>query len=188
MINPPTKLESQFGHTEQLARLIDDKCCCLVQLRDLGGRQQQLIESGDLTQLLSLLANKQRLITLLQSIEGHLASFRHEDPESREWSSAHARERCAQQGLRCGELLDEILIQERRNETLMHQRKHSVADRLHQVHAQARASGAYRLHVRGKAQAESGPAGVGPTSGGDRHAVAQSVTRATTLDLSSDIR
>lgn len=187
-LNEPSMPDSQFTHTERLASLINDKCSCLLQLGDLGGRQQQLIESGDMKQLLALLSTKQRFIALLQSTERDLATFRGEDAESRVWSSPQARARCAQQTARCRELLDEVVRQERTNEALMQQRRHVVADRLHQVHAQARASGAYRLHAGAKPKPDRSPAVVQPPYGSEYRAADQAPERATTLDVSSDIR
>jgi len=180
--------DSQFTHTERLAKLVEDKRACLGQLRSLGGRQQELIEDGDMTQLLTLLSTKQRFIALLQSLERDLAPFRSEDPDARVWSSPQARARCAEEAAQCGKLLDEVVDQERKNESLMHQRRHAVADRLHQVHAQARASGAYRLHLRERPAAAAGRSVVQGDPQVEGYAGGRPPAPPTTLDLSSDIR
>lgn len=174
----------QTSHTERLARLIDDKLSCLLQLRDLGDRQQQLIEGGEMTQLLDLLATKQRFIGILQAIERDLTPFRGEDPQERVWPSPQDRSRCAERSARCNELLNELVGQEKANESLMQQRRHAVADRLHQVHAQSRASGAYRAHARGKPSNDQAARVVRETLASG----AETTGRSTTLDLSSDIR
>ena len=175
--------DSKQTSTQQLAALVEQKHACLVQLRDIGARQEELIGASDMTQLLRVLTSKHHLIATLQQIERDLTPFRDEDPDARTWSSAEARSDCAAKSALCRELLDDVVRQEKFNETLMLKQRQAVADRLGQVHAAARASGAYRMHARGKLRttvpstqetayvAESGRGG--PASG---------------LDLSSDIR
>ena len=48
--------------TDVLAELVVKKHDLLVQLRDVGLRQIELIDGGDMTQLLKLLSSKQRLL------------------------------------------------------------------------------------------------------------------------------
>ncbi|HEY5312807.1 MAG TPA: hypothetical protein VIK18_09815, partial [Pirellulales bacterium] len=59
-----------FVETHLLAELLGRKHDCLAQLYELGGQQLALVESGDITQLLKVLAAKQRLLARLQEIEG----------------------------------------------------------------------------------------------------------------------
>jgi hypothetical protein len=174
--------------TAHLAILIQQKHGCLLHLRDVGLRQRELIEQGDMSQLLRLLASKQQLIATLQRVEHELAPYRDEHPQTRLWPSPEDRARCAAQAAACRDLLDEIVRQERSNETLMTHRSKAVADRLQHVHAAARASGAYRAQTRMRSKiAEHSSA---PTSAHD--APIGSARRASTmpssLDLSSDIR
>ena len=55
--------------TDILVQLIRAKHACLTQLRDMGRRQIELIEAGDLTALLDLLSVKQRPLADLQRVE-----------------------------------------------------------------------------------------------------------------------
>ena len=48
--------------TAQLSRLIQQKHGLLVQLRDLARKQLSLVDAGDMTALLRLLATKQNLL------------------------------------------------------------------------------------------------------------------------------
>jgi hypothetical protein len=170
-------------NTDLLAALIEQKHACLVQLREMGMRQEELIQASDMTQLLRVLASKHHLIGTLQRIETDLAPFREEDPDTRMWVSLEARAQCAHTAALCRGLLDEVVRQEKLNESLMLKRREAIAFRLGHVHASARASGAYRMHVRAKvttpgaisteASAFAATSGRDSTSG---------------LDLSSDIR
>ena len=54
--------------TEQLAELIRKKHQVLVQLRDIGRRQTDLVSGGEIAALLKLLAGKQHLIAALQEL------------------------------------------------------------------------------------------------------------------------
>jgi hypothetical protein len=175
--------ESRLTNTRQLAELVEQKHACLVQLLEIGARQEELIQAGDMTQLLRVLTSKHSLIAALQRIERDLTPFRDQDPQTRVWSSAEARADCAEKAALCRELLDDVVRQEKFNESLLLKQREAVADRLGQVHAAARASGAYRMHARSKLKA-TGP------SAPERATVAETGRGGPVsgLDLSSDIR
>lgn len=173
--------------TEQLAKLIEDKHACLAQLHALAQRQQELIEGGDMKQLLRLLAAKQHFIATLQRLERDLAPYRDEDPEARQWRSAEDRTRCAAQAAACRELLNGIVHMETSNEALMTQRWHAAADRLRQIHAQVRAGGAYRSHTQGRERPHGRQSQAEVLAPG-RQRAEENRPPSTTLDLSSDIR
>ncbi|OHB77396.1 MAG: hypothetical protein A2W31_05945 [Planctomycetes bacterium RBG_16_64_10] len=130
--------------TDHLSDLIARKRACLAELRDLGRRQMALIETGSMTQLLKVLAAKQHLIGVLQGIEQALAPFRDQDPQQRRWRSPADRAQCAEQADLCGQLLREIVAQEKESEGRMLQRRDEAAARLRHVHAAAQARGAYQ--------------------------------------------
>jgi hypothetical protein len=170
-------------HTQRLATLIGDKYACLVQLRDLGLKQKESIESSDLARLLRLLATKQHFLGVLHGIERSLAPFRDEDPEGRVWSTAEDRVRCAEQAAACRVLLDQIVGQERENEGLMLAQREAAAERLHVVEARSRAGTAYRQHMRGRAP-DGGDRAARASAGPDCWAQGAATTA---LDVSSDI-
>ena len=68
--------------THTLIQLFAQRCELLMQLRQLVGRQLELIDSSDLSQLLSLLAVKQRSIGKLQTIQRQLEPYRGQLPQS----------------------------------------------------------------------------------------------------------
>jgi hypothetical protein len=134
--------------TEQLARLIQKKHQALVQLREVGLRQAELVASGDTSALLKLLGVKQQLIVAVQQIERELSPRYDENPEERDWPSAGDRARCAQQAAECNALLREIVSLERSSADKMAVRRDEVAQQLHQVHVAAHVRSAYEAQCR----------------------------------------
>ena len=132
-----------YTETDQLADLLAKKLQCLVQLRDLASRQSVLIDAGDMTQLLKVLAAKQHLIEAMREIEKRLEPFHRQDPETRIWRSAEDRARCAECAAACSELLSEVMKQEKQGERTLRKRRNNVATQLEEAHAAGQARGAY---------------------------------------------
>jgi hypothetical protein len=132
--------------TEKLAELIERKHHVLLQLRDFGRRQADLVTSGDIAALLALLGTKQQLITGLQDLEQQLAPYYAEDPDRRVWQSPQARAKCAQQAARCNALLEEIVELEKLGAEKMTVRRNEVAEQLQQVHAATHVRSAYEAN------------------------------------------
>ena len=129
--------------TTHLADLIRRKHDVLVQLCDVGHRQQEIVECGETTSLLELLAAKQTMISLLQQVERELAPFHAENPTERVWPTAAAREHCAEQSAQCNRLLAEIVELERESADRLAIRRNDVAAQLRQVYAAGQARSAY---------------------------------------------
>jgi hypothetical protein len=129
--------------TTLLADLIRRKHDVLVQLRDTGRRQKEIVERGETAALLQLLATKQKMIAVLQQVERELTPYRDENPDARAWSTADERARCAQQADECGRLLEEIVELERHSADRMAVRRNDVAAQLRQVYAAGQARDAY---------------------------------------------
>jgi flagellar biosynthesis/type III secretory pathway chaperone len=135
--------------TAKLTKLLADKCQLLTQLRQLGARQFQSIDTADLSQLLNLLAAKQRLIGGLQTIEQQLNPYREQSPDEREWASPADRHQCAQLAETCQQLLAEVVEIEKQSEHCLVLRRDEAATRLQAAHFASQARQAY-----------DGPAGV----------------------------
>ena len=129
--------------TDLLADLIGRKRDCLVQLRDMGLRQFELVQEGSMTELLEVLAVKQRVLFALQKVERSLEPFRGQSPESRHWRSPEARVQTARRLDECEALLGEILKREKQSEQELIRRRDETAAQLQGVHAAGRARGAY---------------------------------------------
>ena len=139
MVNSKQRMHS----TEQLAGLIRRKHQVLMQLRDMGRRQAVLVTGGDIAPLLSLLAAKQELIAMLQTVERSLAPYYAESPEQRHWNSPQDRADCARLADECNALLEEIVQLEKDGAEKMAVRRNEVAEQLQQVHSAAQVRGAY---------------------------------------------
>ncbi len=128
--------------TDILYDLICSKRTCLEQLREMGRRQLELIESDRMTALLDLLAQKQQTLAEIQQIERALDPFRSQSPELRRWRSEEARRRCADALQACETLLAEIIERERAGEQTLAHRRDRAAQQLQGMHraGQARAS------------------------------------------------
>ena len=129
--------------TDILADLVRAKRSCLIQLRDAGRRQLELIDGGNMTALLDLLAAKQRTIAQLQRIERALDPFRGQDPGQRRWRTPQNRAACSEQLQQCEMLLGEIIGQEKCSESSLTRRRDEAAVRLQGVHLAGVARGAY---------------------------------------------
>jgi hypothetical protein len=136
-------MSDNFKQTDVLKDLIRVKRECLLQLREMGRRQLALIEEGDLTSLMDVLAAKQRPLVTLQRIERALDLFRNQDPQQREWRSAADRVQCAEQLKQCETLLAEIVSQEKCCEIALIRRRDEAAARLQGAHLAGHARHAY---------------------------------------------
>ena len=126
-----------------LAELIAKKHDLLVQLRDAGTRQMELIAAGDMTHLLKLLSTKQRLLNGLQDVERQLNPFRQQDAGQRMWVSESERQRCSQTVRRCEALLAEVVEHERQSELCLMAHRDRVAIQLDGLQQAAQARRAY---------------------------------------------
>jgi hypothetical protein len=129
--------------TDILADLIRAKRECLLHVRDMGRKQLELIDKGDMTALLDLLSVKQRSILQLQRIEKTLDPFRNQNPEQRTWSSPEARAACAEQIEQCDVLLAEVIKNEKYCETALIRRRDETANQLQGAHLAGCARDAY---------------------------------------------
>jgi hypothetical protein len=136
------------AETDMLVQLVRAKHSCLVQLRDIGRQQLDLIDQGNIPGLLALLSAKQRPLMDLQRIERALDPFRVQDPERRPWRTAADRAACAEQLRQCESLLAEIVAQEKQCETIMTQQRDEAAARLHKFRTVSQAHGAYAAASR----------------------------------------
>lgn len=129
--------------TEQLAQLIHEKLAVVEQIHCLTRRQRELVDRGEMTDLLTLLSSKQVLLTQMQTIEKGLDPYRREDPQSRTWNDPRERRECAAQAERCESLLAEIVQLERESEQRMTKKREKVASQLVHAHSAEEATHAY---------------------------------------------
>ncbi len=141
--------------TDILIQLVKARHSCLVQLRDLGRRQMELIDKGNVTGLLDLLAIKQKPLSDVQRLEKALDPYRTQNPEQRQWPSAGERAACARLVEECNKMLKEIVMQEKRCEETMTRKRDATALELQQLRAAGQAHGAYLIPASRHAGARS---------------------------------
>jgi hypothetical protein len=129
--------------TDLLAKLIRSKRECLVEVREIGRRQLELIEEGSMTALLDVLTAKQRVLQRLQQIERQLDPFRGQDPQQRRWRTEEDRRLCSEQLDQCERLLAEIISQEKCSEGALLRRRDEAASRLQNAQLASHAREAY---------------------------------------------
>ena len=83
--------------TDILVQLIRAKHACLTQLRDMGRRQLELVDAGNLTGLLDVLSAKQRPLAELQRVERAWTRSGRKTREGRRWQSARTARRLRRQ-------------------------------------------------------------------------------------------
>ena len=134
--------------TDLLAKLIRGRLDCLTTLRDMGRKQLEFVKADQTTELLDLLAAKQRVLVELQGIERQLAPFRDQDPDQRRWRTTDQRQECARQLDECDTLLREIVTQEKQSERELTRRRDDLAAQLQGMHLAGQARGAYTAQSR----------------------------------------
>lgn len=132
-----------MSSTAQLIDLAGRKHECLRRLYELAQRQHALIDAGEMTALLNVLAEKQRVIGDLQLCEQGLDAFRADDPARRVWSSEAERLRCANLVERSAGLLEEVLACEKLCEETLRRRRDETAEQLTTVQTAGFARHAY---------------------------------------------
>jgi hypothetical protein len=129
--------------TDDLAELARKKLDCLTRLRDMGRKQFELVRSGDMGELLDVLAAKQRVLWQLQRVERAMDRFRDQDPDQRQWRSCEQRTLCRVILDQCERLLGEIMSEEKQSEQELLRRRDQAAACLQGSHLAGRARGAY---------------------------------------------
>lgn len=128
---------------DRLATLVDAQLEVLLQLQQMGRQQQEMIVQGRVSELLSLLAQKQQLLQRLTEVQQTLRPARQQPPEDRRWSSPQRREDCRRVSARCDALLAEILEAEAASEASLSDSRDALAVRLQQSTGALHAARAY---------------------------------------------
>ncbi|QDV67040.1 FlgN protein [Rosistilla carotiformis] len=94
----------------RLSQLVDEKFHLLVALLEKGEQQRQMIETGDATALLHLLAEKQTLISDLQRLQDAISTI--QLAGELVWPSPELRGRCQAAAQQCNALGQQVLEME----------------------------------------------------------------------------
>jgi hypothetical protein len=139
----PHRPSTTAFETDLLAELARRRHECLVQLQTLGGRQLALIEAEDMSQLMGVLAAKQRLLGELNELERGMDPFRGQPPDERLWRSPQLRQQCAELIARSEAVFAEIIAGEKQGETRLRRHRDQAAARLQDAHVATHARSAY---------------------------------------------
>ena len=142
--------------TEKLYEVMESKLRLLTELHSLAIQQSDLVSGQELSELMSLLGRKQRLMDTLMEIQVDLVPYASEDPEERIWRSEERRRECQAVKTRCDRLVGELLVMENRAIDNMALQREVVASQLQQVTDASRLSRAYESSSGGEFQADGG--------------------------------
>lgn len=131
-------------NTDVLAELIEAKLLLLRQLRELAAQQAHVIEQGDMSRVMSVLAIKQRLLNAIEQVERQLDPFREQDPDQRVWKSPTHRQRARESSEQCDALLNEIMAVEKACEAQLSFRRDHTAEQIRSAHFSTHAAWAYQ--------------------------------------------
>ncbi|MGH7134933.1 MAG: hypothetical protein ACREHD_04290 [Pirellulales bacterium] len=129
--------------TDLLSEIAGLRLGLLEQLHVLGRRQLELIEQGDMTLLIQVLAAKHNVLAELQQVEKRLDPFRGQNAEMRRWRSESLRRQCADVVGKSDQVFRAILEQEKLAETRLAHHRDETARRLQTAHAAGHARTAY---------------------------------------------
>ncbi|MGL4594863.1 MAG: hypothetical protein ACRCUY_09065 [Thermoguttaceae bacterium] len=115
------------------AELIQWKEGILMRLVPISERQLEIVRRGEVTDLLSLLGQKQKIMDEFEDVERQLAPFRNMKPEERQWKDDSERSKTAEAIDRCASMLKQILEHDNisTNETAL--QRDEIAEQLRRV-------------------------------------------------------
>lgn len=129
---------------KQLAELMNQRWSTLRELLEISDRQMTAIESGQMTELMRLLSEKQTPLNRLAEIAELIRDAADDDPEARLWDSPDSRNRCRQQQEECEQMHLELLAIEAECETALKKSRDTIQQNLEQVDSARQAANTYQ--------------------------------------------
>lgn len=115
----------------KICLLVDRKLAILNFLLQQGLQQQQLVQEGDASQLLSLLAKKQSQIQALVDVQDAISELQEANPDSTlRWRSSQQQAECQQAIERCNSLGQQVLQLEATCEQMAQQARDAMAEQM----------------------------------------------------------
>lgn len=127
----------------KLTHIMQRRKTVLEVLLMVSEKQLKLVEIGDITTLLKLLARKQRYLDDLESVERSLDPHRGIAPEDRTWESEEERIECSSTIAKCDQLLAAIMELDKMSEQELGRQKDATQAQLQRTQSQGRAASAY---------------------------------------------
>ena len=126
-----------------LAALMSERCEILRSLHGIGKRQIEVIDAGHMSELMSLLAQKQRPLHRLGEIAELLKPFASQDHRERQWPSGECQTQCRADQAECERLHVELLAIEAQCESALEASRESIRDELHRIDVARQAATSY---------------------------------------------
>lgn len=128
---------------DELSELIQQRWTTLRELLEISRRQMGAIGSGQMSELMRVLSDKQRPLNELVEIAEQLRRASDDDPEQRRWPSQAARDRCRERQSECEKMHLELLAIEAECESALTANRQEVQERLAKVDAGWQAASGY---------------------------------------------
>lgn len=138
-----------FRETEQLGKLMHRKLQVVSKLLDLTRQQAQWVEESEMTSLLEVLGEKQKLLSDLGILEKRLLPYRDQDPASRKWKSEAEREDCRKRIQACEQMIAEVIALENGSQKSLIEKRDRTYHQLQKLDQGSRVHGAYsqQMHM-----------------------------------------
>ena len=133
---------------DDLSRLVLQRWQVLDELLRLSRQQLDASRDGRMSEVMTLLAAKQKPLSALAVISGELQSAIDDDPDSRHWNVASGRHECRQQHQECERMLVDLMQLESDSESALTISRDAIANRISEGEGHRRATSAYSGNVR----------------------------------------
>ncbi len=134
---------------ERLADLVHQRLALMTEILKLSMQCEAAIEEGLVERLVTLLAEKDRLVDRLRQCQESLAPHAELDRERRQWDSEEARQKCQREIEQTAELQAAILAVDARCEAAMVLRRDQLRETIEQTQGASLAARAYAQHSPG---------------------------------------
>ena len=126
-----------------LCKLMTQRRNVLAELLELGRHQIDVIAAGRMSELMALLAQKQRPLQQLAEICHVLREAAQEDPQQRRWDSETQRQQCREDQEQCEQMHVELLAIEAQCETALQESRETLQQRISRLDSAHQAANQY---------------------------------------------
>ena len=131
----------------QLSELVDQRLEILESLLRQSVQQAEAIAAGRMSELMSLLAQKQTPLRQLGAVSQTLREAENDDPDQRQWTSPQARDECRSKHRRCESLLGELLRLEAECEAKLAHSRDEIEEKLSRSEGARQAASSYTATI-----------------------------------------
>lgn len=147
--NRSSEWDNPLWQAQRLADLVHQRLALMTEILKLSMQCEAAIEEGLVERLVTLLAEKDRLVDRLRQCQETLAPHAELDRERRHWDSEEARQECQREIEQTAELQAAILAVDARCEAAMVLRRDQLRETIEQTQGASLAARAYAQHSPG---------------------------------------